>query len=67
MAEVVHEHSSGDNGSGMGFFMGMVLLVIVLLLFFFYGLPILRNMTSNSVTNINVPDKVDVNVTQPAK
>lgn len=66
MADVVHEHTTdSSNNSGMGFFMGMVLIVVVLLLIFYFGLPYLRNAASNSGSQINVPDKIDVNISQP--
>jgi len=57
---VVHEHS----GNGMGFLMGVILLLIVGFLLFFYGLPLLRNTTTNTAPQVSVPEKVDINVNQ---
>lgn len=63
MAEVIHEHATENQGSGIGFFLGMIVLAVLLLLFFYYGLPILRQSTQNP--QINVPGQIDVNINQP--
>ena len=70
---VIRESTGGD--SSFGFFMGMILLIVFLFLLFFYGLPAIRNMgtggnqqnvtipdSGNQTPNIQVPDKVDINV-----
>lgn len=56
--------SSNNSGGGMGMVIGLLLLVVVVFLFFVYGLPALRQMQSGG-TQINVPDKIDVNINQP--
>lgn len=57
---VVHEHRyfSGD-GNGAGFILGIVLLLALILLFFYYGLPYVRSLTAPQV---NIPDRVNVNI-----
>ena len=52
-----------DSGSGMGFFLGLIVLLLLVFLFFVYGLPALRN--SFSTPSINVPGQIDVNVNTP--
>ena len=55
--------TNGDSSSnGMGFLLGVLLLVVFAFLIFWYGLPALRNATTSSAPQINVPGKVDVNV-----
>lgn len=61
--EVVHHVDSESNNSGMGFFLGIIILVVFLVLIIFYGFPYLRNISSGG-TQINVPDKINVNVNQ---
>ena len=52
-----------DSSGGMGMIIGLVVLVVFGFLFFVYGLPALRNMRFGG-TEINIPDKIDVNVNQ---
>lgn len=59
MATVVNTPSSGGDGGGTGFLMGMVLLIVIVFLFIFYGLPMLRQ---SATPEVNIPDQVDVNV-----
>lgn len=63
--EVIHEHShAGDGGSGA--VVGIVLLVLfVLLLLYFFGSGAFQGLTGGG-TNVQIPDKVDVNVQGPA-
>lgn len=64
MATIVNTPAQSDAGSGMGFVMGILLLVVFFAALLYFGLPMLRN--SSSQPSINVPESVDVNVTQPA-
>jgi hypothetical protein len=80
MADVIHEHTSGTTEStgGMGFVLGILLIIIFVWALFVYGIPLMRGGggggTTNNTTNttipdtgnpqINVPDKVDVNLNQ---
>lgn len=55
-----------DTGSGMGFLLGIVLLLAFILLFFFYGLPLLtQTLRGTAGPQVNVPDKIDVNLNNP--
>jgi hypothetical protein len=70
MATIVNTPAqAADTDSGMGFLLGVVVLVALFFLFMLYGLPAMRqSMPSNEVIapQIQVPDKIDVNV-QPNK
>jgi len=65
MSTVINNPPASDsNGSGMGFLVGIILIVVVVFLFFYYGLPVLRGALVGSAPQVNVPDKIDVNVNQ---
>lgn len=57
--DVVH-HTT--DSSGTNFLLGVILLIVALFLFFYYGLPMIQGMTTQQQPQIQVPDKVDVNV-----
>lgn len=61
MADEHHEHVHTDGGNSMGAIVGIILLVVVIFLLFYYGLPALQGQQG---VNLNVPDKVDVNVNE---
>lgn len=66
MATIVNNPpATQQESSGNGFLLGVVLLIIFAVLFFIYGLPMLTN--SFSGPQVQVPDKVDVNVNTPQK
>jgi len=56
---VVHENSNGNSGAWVAL-VGLALLIVIGLFFFFYALPMLNRATNPA--QVNVPDKVDVNV-----
>lgn len=56
--------NASDSGSSAGLIIGIILAAVLVFLFFAYGLPALRER--NSGTNINVPDRIDVNVSKPS-
>ena len=65
MVTVVQQPSGGDGGNGMGFLLGVILLIVFVVGLLYYGLPIIQNATAQlAAPQINVPDKVDVNVKQ---
>lgn len=65
MTTIVNTPQPANNSSGpTGIIMALIALIVVLVLVylgFVYGLPALRQMKSGG-TQINVPDKIDVNV-----
>ena len=66
MATIVNNPPATERSSnGNGFLLGVVLLIIFAVLFFMYGLPMLMN--SFSGPQVQVPDKIDVNVNTPQK
>jgi LPXTG-motif cell wall-anchored protein len=63
MATVINNPSTSDSSSGVSTMIGMVLLLLVIVFVLMYALPRLRLGTTTP--QINVPDKVDVNINQP--
>lgn len=59
--------SSDNGGNPMGMILGFVALLVLALVFFAYVLPMLQNARNSSTPQINVPDKIDINVNQPQK
>jgi hypothetical protein len=55
---------NSNNNNGYGFLLWVVVLGILGVLFFVYALPYIRNLSSNSGVQINVPEKIDINVNQ---
>lgn len=53
-----------ESGGGMGMIIGLVVILVLGYLFIIYGIPALRQMQFGS-PQINIPSKIDVNVTQP--
>lgn len=69
MATIVNNPpANSDSGGGGGFLLGVIVLIVFVVLFIFYGLPYLSSNMGNGGTQapqVNVPDKLDVNVNQP--
>jgi hypothetical protein len=51
-----------ESGGNIGMIIGLIFLIGAAYLFIVYGLPAIRQMSS---PQINVPDKIDVNINQP--
>jgi hypothetical protein len=65
MATVINNPPDNTTeGGNAGLIIGLVLAAIIVFLFIAYGLPAMRGQ--NSGTNINVPDRVDLNVNNPS-
>jgi hypothetical protein len=65
MATIVHQHEADAQASGSFNMIAVLLLAIVIIyLIFAYAVPALNRTGS---PQINVPDKVDVNINQPGK
>ncbi len=68
MVTVVNNPAPQNESGGYGFILGILAIFIFMILFIFYGVPALRRMGSPQITvptEIKMPDKIDVNVTQP--
>lgn len=50
---------SNDSSGGVGMIIGVIVLIVVAYIFFIYGLPAIKQIGS---PQINIPNKVDVNV-----
>lgn len=60
MATIINNpDTSSGNGAAVGVIVGILAVVVIAILFFAYALPALRR--SSNTTNINVPDRINVN------
>ncbi len=65
MATVINNPGpTTDHSSGFGFFAGIVLLIVFMVALLYYGLPALRRNLSFGGTEINVPERIQVDVNQ---
>lgn len=68
MTTIVNSATPTNDSNGMGFLIGVVVLIGFVLILIYFGLPIFRNMGTPQINvpapQINMPDKVDVNVNQ---
>lgn len=63
MVEVVHDHGDSSSSS-MGLIFGIILAIaLVFFLFYYFGRGFMTGGMSQP--QINVPDRMDVNVNQP--
>lgn len=68
MTTIVNNPANQGESGGYGFLLGIIAIAVFVLVFVFYVVPIIRRMGPAEVTvptQINMPDNVDVNVTQP--
>lgn len=68
MTTVVNNPASQSESGGYGFLLGIIAIFVAVVMFVFYGVPALRRMGPAQITvptEVKMPDKVDVNVTQP--
>ncbi len=68
MTTVVNNPAKQGESGGYGFLLGIIGIAVFVLIFVFYAVPALRRMGPAEITvptQINVPENVDVNVTQP--
>lgn len=64
MATVVNNPGSSNSNSGMGMILGVIVILVIVFLFFIYGLPAIQQ---SSTPQINVPEKIDVNIQEGGK
>ncbi len=68
MAVINNAAPASESSGGMGFLMGVLLLISFFIFLFYFGLPAMQNSFNGGGagggTQINVPDKMDVNVNQ---
>lgn len=53
--------SQESSSNGMGLVIGAILIIAFIALLFYFGLPYLQNGFGGT-TQVNIPDKVNVNV-----
>ena len=54
-----------ESGGGVNMIVGLLIIVVFGYVFFVYGLPAIKNARFGMTTQINVPNKIDVNINQP--
>ena len=72
MATVVNNPgTTTEGGSGVNFLLGVILLIVFSLLMIFYGIPMIARSVGNAgvsqAPQVQVPDKINVDVNQPNK
>lgn len=73
MATVVNNPgTTAESDGGSNSLVGIILLIVFALVVIFYGIPYIANTVGNSVPQtqapqVQVPEKVDVNVNQNPK
>jgi hypothetical protein len=63
MTTVINSPPSEGNNN-LGLFIGIFVLIVLGLVFFYYGLPAIKQMGQISAPQVNVPNKIDVNIKQ---
>lgn len=63
MATIVNNPGPSSDGGGALF--ALLAILLIGFLFFYFGMPLLRRAATPASPQINVPDRVDVNVNQP--
>jgi hypothetical protein len=62
---VIHEHEATSHDNGVGLIVGITLLVVFLLFMWFaFTSGAFRGLVPSGGTNIQVPDRIDVNLNQ---
>lgn len=69
MTTIVNSPAPATESGGGGFLIGVVVLVVFVLVLLYFGIPAISRMGPLQLNvpapQVNVPSKVDVNVTQP--
>lgn len=63
MTTIVNSPTPTNESGGPGFLIGVIALIGFVLILLYYGLPAIRNM-SVQTPQVNIPNKIDVNVKQ---
>jgi hypothetical protein len=62
MATIVNNPGNGNSGNSMGLILGVIAILVFVFLFIVYVVPLVSQ--SMGPAQVNVPDKIDVNVQQ---
>lgn len=63
MATVVNNPGNDNSGNMLGLILGVIFVLVFAFLFFSYLVPMMRQ--SGGGPQVNIPNKIDVNVHQP--
>jgi hypothetical protein len=63
MTTIINSPPSSDSNVS-SVFIGVFVLVVLGMIFFYYGLPAIRQIGQSNSPQINVPEKIDVNINQ---
>lgn len=51
-----------SSSSAVGFVLGVILIIAFIALLFYFGLPYIQNGFGGGATQVNIPDKINVDV-----
>lgn len=67
MATIVNnppaQNSNDSGGNSMSLIVGIIAIIVLVILFVVYVMPMIQQ--GSATPQVNIPDKVDVNVNQP--
>lgn len=69
MATIINtpaQSTDDTSGGAFGFLMGIVLLLVIAAFLYYFGPALARSLNLGG-TNVNIPDRVDVNVNTPTQ
>ncbi|MFA5135985.1 MAG: hypothetical protein WC489_01165 [Patescibacteria group bacterium] len=61
--QVEHIHESSGSNNPFWLFLTVILLIVLIFFFVYYGLPLIRSQNTGA-PQIQVPDRLDVNIQQ---
>ena len=64
MTTIINTPAPAESNGNSGLIIGLFVLIILGLMFYYFGIPAIRQMGQASIPQINVPNKIDVNIKQ---
>ena len=68
MTTIVNTPAQNERTGSSGFLIGVILIIGLVMAFLYFGIPAIRSWGSAEINvpapQVNIPDEIDVNVTQ---